>query len=109
MEDFEATLELLSMKDKEVEVYTAKNGKEALEKLGEANPCIIFCDYNMPKMDGHSFLKELKTNADYATYSTVPIIGTGSFPADKKEYLDDALSKPMWVEDMQEMIEKYCS
>lgn len=48
------------------EILEASNGKEALDKSGEAD--IVFTDWNMPVMDGLTFVKELRKN------SKVPII-----------------------------------
>jgi len=49
----------------------AKDGIEALEILRGENghekletPYIIFLDLKMPRMDGHSFLKEVRADAD---------------------------------------------
>lgn len=41
-------------------VSLAINGKEALEILNKLKPNLIISDYNMPVMDGFSFLKELR-------------------------------------------------
>ena len=40
------------LKDEGYLVLTAKDGKEALEKLGEEKPDLIILDIVMPKMDG---------------------------------------------------------
>lgn len=42
-------------------VSLAINGKEALEIINKLKPHLIVSDYNMPVMDGFSFLKELRT------------------------------------------------
>lgn len=53
-------------------VYTANNGKEALEKL-ETNDAtdVIISDVMMPEMDGIEMCRHIKTNL---TYSHIPII-----------------------------------
>lgn len=53
-------------------VYTAGNGKEALEKL-ETNDAtdVIVSDVMMPEMDGIEMCRHIKTNL---TYSHIPII-----------------------------------
>lgn len=45
------------------EVYTAKNGMEALEFLGSCDDLIdvIVCDWNMPRMTGIELLRQLRT------------------------------------------------
>lgn len=50
--------------------FSAKNGKEALEKLtvwretGEELPSVMFIDVAMPVMDGFEFLDEFKLERD---------------------------------------------
>ncbi|MEO0679445.1 MAG: response regulator [Pseudomonadota bacterium] len=39
------------------EVYTAKDGVEALEKLREHKPDMVITDLNMPKMNGLEFIE----------------------------------------------------
>ena len=54
-----------------MEVYTASNGKECLQKVKETHPDIILLDIMMPEMDGIETCKHLK--ADPKTES-IPII-----------------------------------
>src|SRR5438876_11156435 len=53
------------------EVTLAANGREALERVGEALPDLIVSDVTMPEMDGLELLRHLR--ADPATGS-VPVI-----------------------------------
>ncbi len=39
----------------------APNGREGLSKIASAKYDLVFCDINMPVLDGLSFLAELKT------------------------------------------------
>lgn len=45
------------------QVYTAKNGKEALELLGDFDEDIdlVICDWNMPGCNGLDLLKQVRT------------------------------------------------
>lgn len=45
-------------------VYTATNGREALEQVRAIKPRFIISDISMPEMDGWEFLKELKLHRD---------------------------------------------
>ncbi len=47
------------------EVDTAENGMDALEKCMKKKYDLIFCDINMPVMDGYSFVKSLRRLDDY--------------------------------------------
>ncbi len=48
---------------KKAKIHTAKNGREALDKLlsGEVDPTIILLDLNMPGMDGLQFLDHVRS------------------------------------------------
>lgn len=45
-------------------VFTAKNGLEALPLVHEHQPDLIILDWMMPKMDGLSFIQELRDEGD---------------------------------------------
>jgi CheY-like chemotaxis protein len=53
-----------SFKDSEYEFITAKDGEEAISKLGnmEELPALIMLDVMMPKKNGLTVLKEIKQN-----------------------------------------------
>lgn len=42
------------------DIVTANNGKEAIEKYQENNPCITFMDIRMPEMDGYEVFSKIK-------------------------------------------------
>lgn len=65
-------------------VYTAKNGREALEILGHNSIDLIITDIRMPEMDGLSFIEHLrKEDID------LPVIITTAF--DEPEYMIKAI------------------
>ncbi len=87
------------------EVLTACNGLEALEQVQAQEPDLVVLDVLMPRMDGFSTLKELRT------FSSVPVIilsakGTN---ADKVKGLslgaDDYLAKPFSPDELVARIE----
>ena len=53
------------------EVVTATDGFEALAKIADHNPQIIFVDIMMPRLDGYQTCALIKNNQ---TYKTVPVI-----------------------------------
>lgn len=59
------------MKFEGMEVDTAADGKEGIEKAKATKPNLIFCDVMMPKMNGIEVLEHLK--ADPET-STIPVV-----------------------------------
>ena len=46
------------------DVITASNGQEGLEKAAKEKPDIILLDTNMPVMNGHEMLEQLRKNPD---------------------------------------------
>ncbi|MCW5852561.1 MAG: response regulator [Anaerolineae bacterium] len=50
-------------------VATATNGREALEKVGQARPWLVLLDMRMPIMDGWGFAREMKARGE-----TIPIV-----------------------------------
>jgi CheY-like chemotaxis protein len=61
MEDDEFFREFYSSKlrEKDIEVETAMNGEEGLQKLKEFTPDLVLLDIIMPKKDGFDVLKEM--------------------------------------------------
>lgn len=53
------------------DVITAVDGFEALSKITESNPSIIFVDIMMPRLDGYQTCELIKSND---TYKTTPVI-----------------------------------
>ncbi|MBV2210184.1 MAG: twitching motility response regulator PilG [Thermomonas sp.] len=53
------------------EVVTATDGFEALSKIADHNPQIIFVDIMMPRLDGYQTCALIKNNA---TFKSVPVI-----------------------------------
>ena len=60
------------------EVKEASNGAEALEALGHVEVDLIFCDINMPVMDGLEFLRQIKTMHNVRNVPVIMITTEGS-------------------------------
>jgi len=52
-------------------VLEAENGREALTKLNSEKIDLILTDWNMPEMDGLTFVKKVKENDNF---KTIPIL-----------------------------------
>ena len=50
----------LILQSQNYDFQTANNGYEALEKIKEYSPNMIFLDVTMPEMDGHETCKKLR-------------------------------------------------
>ena len=58
------------LKDLRFETSEAENGQDAIDKCNIDMPDAILLDWNMPVMDGLSFLKELRSHED----GKIPIV-----------------------------------
>ena len=58
-----------------------EDSQHALEqlRLGRITPDLIFLDLNMPKMNGHEFLKEMKANEELKKIPVI-ILSTSAHP-----------------------------
>jgi hypothetical protein len=71
------TLQLAAWK-----VMEAADGYEALEKVAEQEPALILLDLMMPKMDGFTFIAELRKNPEWRD---IPIVVITAKDLDKDE------------------------
>lgn len=92
------------------EVITANDGYEALAKVVESEPDIIFIDIMMPRLDGYQTCALIKSNT---LYSGIPIVLLSS----KDSIFDKArgrivgsqsyLTKPFSREDLLDVIDEH--
>ena len=64
VEDVSNILELLeiTLRFKGYRVMTARDGKEALDRVAEERPTLIITDILMPTMDGYEFVRQLRSD-----------------------------------------------
>ena len=84
-------------------VYTATDGKDALQKTLSLKPDLILLDINMPNLDGLTFCKAIRVGKD--TQNIPVIIVTGHTTRGRLEQCmeagaDDYLAKPFKVEEL---------
>ena len=90
-----------------VTVEESENGIEALEKLLTNEFDLILVDVNMPKMDGYSFLKELRANPGLRSIPAIMISTENEMMDKEKAYLAGAnmyLVKPIRPEILQSYV-----
>jgi CheY-like chemotaxis protein len=61
-----------------VTVREARNGYEAWERVRQAKPDLIFCDLQMPGMDGFELIKRLRADRDLCLVRVIAVTGLGS-------------------------------
>lgn len=90
------------------DMVEAANGEEALEVLAASHPVdIVLLDWNMPVMDGLTFLKKVRSNS---SYSGVKIIMCTSESEKKKvieamkEGATNYIVKPFTPESLKEKL-----
>jgi len=72
------------------DVYTANNGKEAIEIYNKIRLDIIFMDILMPIMDGLTVIKDIREIQNFINNNHIQIIATSSpdIFIDNKEFFD---------------------
>jgi CheY-like chemotaxis protein len=88
----------LTLQDSGLEVTTAANGAEALERLETSAPSAIVLDLEMPEMDGRTFYREMR-NRGY----TAPVLILSAYGAReaRRELKAEAhMSKPFDPEEL---------
>ena len=87
----------LTFAEEDFELYTARNGQEALAKIDEVNPDLIITDVNMPEMDGYDLCREVKEDPALSHIPVILLKGTFEpFDEEKAKSVryDAIISKP---------------
>ncbi|HNV86520.1 MAG TPA: response regulator [Candidatus Omnitrophota bacterium] len=71
-----AQLLMFDMKKRGYEVALAGDGEEGMQKIGQFKPDLIVFDIKMPKMDGYTFVKNVKKDPET---KNLPMIALTSF------------------------------
>ncbi len=93
-------------------VDTAENGKEALDRVENNHYDVIFMDLQMPEMDGLEATQQIRKIQQRKQIKT-PIIAltANAMQGDQKKCLDagmdDYLSKPFEMKDIEKLLNKY--
>src|SRR5690606_20219950 len=94
------------------EVITAVDGFEALSKIAEANPDIVFVDIMMPRLDGYQTCALIKNSQNY---QNIPVIMLSSKDGlfDQAKFCvvgyDEYLTKPFSKDELLNAIRNYIS
>lgn len=98
-----------------LEVETAENGVEAVDKIADSAPGyfnLVLMDIQMPKMDGYHATSEIRRLVD-TRLSSVPIVAmtANAFDKDRREALangmNEHLGKPIDLEKLRRILVKF--
>jgi CheY-like chemotaxis protein len=110
VDDDSATLSLLQafLSAKGLEVHTALDGVDALEKLAKIRPDLIVLDVMMPRMDGYGFLREIRKDTKFRS-TPVVVLTAREMLRDVfvQEGVRDYVTKPYDPEDLYKTLSKY--
>lgn len=110
IDDDAATLKLLQafLSAKDLEVHTAEDGLDALERIKKMTPDVIVLDVMMPKMDGYGFLREIRKDSKFRLTPVVVLTAREMMrEVFVQEGIRDFVTKPYDPEDLYKAILKY--
>jgi DNA-binding response OmpR family regulator len=85
------------LKKEGYDVSSARDGEEAMAKVRESKPNLMFLDVMMPKKNGYEVCQELKSSVTYSDIHIVMLSAKGQ-EADKEKALnfgaDEFMTKP---------------
>ena len=91
------------------EVFIARDGSEVLELLKTEIPDMILLDIMMPKVDGFTTLKEIKSQDNLKDIKVI-FLSAKNNPADIEKGLkmgaDDYITKPYSIKKLTERVEE---
>ncbi len=94
------------------EVVTAENGFEALSKVAQHNPDLIFVDIMMPRLDGYQTCAIIKNNSQYRSTPVVMLTSKdGLFDQARGRVVgsDLYLTKPFTKEELLAAVKQHAA
>lgn len=91
-------------------VITAVDGFDALAKIADSNPDVIFVDIMMPRLDGYQTCALIKNNADFANKPVIMLSSKdGLFDKARGRIVgsDEYLTKPFSKDELFDAINRY--
>lgn len=88
-------------------VITARNGREALNKLGDGKPYLVFLDLMMPVMSGEELCLKLNAEPQLRAMHKIVLMSADGLAYIRTLGVDDVMRKPFEFEDVMEMVERW--
>ena len=92
------------------EVALAEDGFDALAKLGDFHPDLVFCDILMPRLDGYQTCAIIKRNAHFANVPVVMLSSKdGVFDKARGRMVgsQEYLTKPFTKEQLLQAVQQF--
>ena len=92
------------------EVALAEDGFDALSKLGDFYPDLVFCDILMPRLDGYQTCAIIKRNAKFAGVPVIMLSSKdGLFDKARGRMVgsEDYLTKPFTKDQLLQAVEQH--
>ena len=86
-------------------IDTANNGLNGLSKLISATPDLLIADWNMPVMDGHQFVQNIRKHSHLNHVVVIMITAESDTDLEKvRPYVNAFLRKPATQDSIEKMI-----
>ena len=92
------------------EVFLAEDGFDALSKVNDHSPALIFCDILMPRLDGYQTCAIIKRNARFADVPVIMLSSKdGLFDKARGRMVgsQDYLTKPFTKDQLLDVVRQY--
>ena len=93
------------------EVALAEDGFDALAKLGDFQPNLVFCDILMPRLDGYQTCAIIKRNPQFAGVPVIMLSSKdGLFDKARGRMVgsQDYLTKPFTKDQLLQAVQQHC-